>query len=91
MYKRQAYTPTNCGERTAFFKAVSEGEREFTRIAIVGGKDGEMSAPSPCGVCLQVMAEFCEAEEFEVVMAESEEDYTVKRLIELLPYGFSLN
>lgn len=86
-----AYTPTNCGERTAFFKAVSEGEREFTRIAIVGGKDGEMSAPSPCGVCLQVMAEFCEAEEFEVVMAESEEDYTVKRLIELLPYGFSLN
>lgn len=86
-----AYTPTNCGERTAFFKAVSEGEREFTRIAIVGGKDGEMSAPSPCGVCLQVIAEFCEAEEFEVVMAESEEDYTVKRLIELLPYGFSLN
>lgn len=86
-----AYTPTNCGERTAFFKALSEGEREFTRIAIVGGKDGEMSAPSPCGVCLQVMAEFCEAEEFEVVMAESEEDYTVKRLIELLPYGFSLN
>lgn len=86
-----AYTPTNCGERTAFFKAVSEGEREFTRIAIVGGKDGEMSAPSPCGVCLQVMAEFCDAEEFEIVMAESEEDYTVKRLIELLPYGFSLN
>lgn len=86
-----AYTPTNCGERTAFFKAVSEGEREFTRIAIVGGKDGEMSAPSPCGVCLQVMAEFCEAAAFEVVMAESEEEYTVKKLIELLPCGFSLN
>lgn len=86
-----AYTPTNCGERTAFFKAVSDGEREFSRIAIVGGKDGEMSAPAPCGVCLQVMAEFCEAGTFEVVMAKSEEDYTVRKLADLLPYGFSLN
>lgn len=86
-----AYTPTNCGERTAFFKAVSDGEREFSRIAIVGGKDGEMSAPAPCGVCLQVMAEFCEAGRFEVVMAKSEKDYTVRKLADLLPYGFSLN
>lgn len=52
------YTPTNCAERTAFFKAVSEGKREFVRIAIVGGRQGEMAAPSPCGVCLQVMASF---------------------------------
>lgn len=85
-----AYTPTNCGERTAFFKAVSEGERDFAAIAIVGGKEGESVAPAPCGVCLQVMAEFCKAEEFEVIMAKSEEDYTVKKLGELLPYGFSL-
>lgn len=85
-----AYTPTNCGERTAFFKAVSEGERDFAAIAIVGGKEGESVAPSPCGVCLQVMAEFCKADEFEVIMAKSEEDYTVKKLGDLLPYGFSL-
>ena len=85
-----AYTPTNCGERTAFFKAVSEGERDFAAIAIVGGKEGESVAPAPCGVCLQVMAEFCKADEFEVIMAKSEEDYTVKKLGELLPYGFSL-
>lgn len=86
-----AYTPTNCGERTAFFKALSEGEREFVRIAIVGGKEGEMAAPSPCGVCLQVMAEFCEAETFEIIMAKSENEYTVKKLMDLLPYGFSLS
>lgn len=85
-----AYTPTNCGERTAFFKAVSEGERDFAAIAIVGGKEGESVAPAPCGVCLQVMAEFCKADEFEVIMAKSEEDYTVKKLGDLLPYGFSL-
>lgn len=85
-----AFTPTNCGERTAFFKAVSEGEREFECIAIVGGKEGEMTAPSPCGVCLQVMAEFCDAETFEVIMAKSEDEYTVKKLSSLLPYGFSL-
>lgn len=85
-----AYTPTNCGERTAFFKAVSEGERDFVAIAIVGGKEGESVAPAPCGVCLQVMAEFCKAEEFEVIMAKSEEDYTVKKLGDLLPCGFSL-
>ena len=85
-----AYTPANCGERTAFFKAISEGRREFCRIAIVGGKEGEMVAPSPCGVCLQVMAEFCEADQFEIVMARSADDYTVRKLAELLPNSFSL-
>ena len=85
-----AYSPTNCAERTAFFKAVSEGQRQFTRIAIVGGKEGEMVSPSPCGVCLQVMAEFCDVHRFEIVMAKNEEEYTVKRLEELLPYSFSL-
>ena len=85
-----AFTPTNCAERTAFFKAVSEGKRDFVKIAIVGGKRGEMTAPAPCGVCLQVMSEFCKADEFEIVMAKSEEDYSSKRLSELLPSSFSL-
>jgi cytidine deaminase len=87
-----AYSPTNCAERTAFFKAVSEGEREFVRIAIVGGKreQDSMTATSPCGVCLQVMAEFCNPDSFEVVMAKSEKDYTVKKLGELLPCAFKL-
>lgn len=85
-----SFSPTNCAERTAFFKAVSEGQRKFRRIAIVGGKEGEMVAPSPCGVCLQVMAEFCEADTFEIIMARSEEDYTVRKLAELLPHSFSL-
>lgn len=85
-----SFSPTNCAERTAFFKAVSEGQRDFRRIAIVGGKEGEMVAPSPCGVCLQVMAEFCEAAQFEIIMARSEDDYTVRKLAELLPNSFSL-
>lgn len=85
-----SFSATNCAERTAFFKAVSEGQREFRRIAIVGGKEGEMVAPSPCGVCLQVMAEFCEAAQFEIIMARSEDDYTVRKLAELLPNSFSL-
>ena len=85
-----AYTPSNCAERTAFFKAVSEGKRDFCRIAIVGGHEGEMVAPSPCGVCLQVMQEFCDPEIFEIVMAKSETEYTTKKLKEMLPYGFEL-
>lgn len=85
-----SYSPTNCAERTAIFKAVSEGQREFVRIAIVGGREGEMTAPAPCGVCLQVMAEFCRADSFEVVMAKNTEEYTIKYLRELLPNSFSL-
>lgn len=85
-----SFTPTNCAERTAFFKAVSEGRRQFRRIAIVGGKEEEMTAPAPCGVCLQVMAEFCEADTFEIIMAKGEDEATVKKLKDMLPYGFSL-
>ena len=88
--ENSAFSPTNCAERTAFFKAVSEGKRDFVKIAIVGGKKGEMTAPAPCGVCLQVMSEFCKADEFEIVMAKSEEDYSSKTLSELLPSSFSL-
>ncbi len=84
-----AYTPTNCAERTAFFKAVSEGEREFKGIAIVGGpKEGAMQYAFPCGVCRQVMMEFCNPESFQIIVAKSENNYKVFLLEELLPKGF---
>lgn len=85
-----AYTPSNCAERTAFFKAVSEGIREFHAIAIVGGHQdqSELDMSYPCGVCRQVMEEFCNPEEFLVIVARSKEEYQVYKLKELLPYGF---
>lgn len=84
-----AYTPTNCGERTAFFKAVSEGERSFRAICIVGGMDGvPTDYTAPCGVCRQVMMEFCSPEEFEIILARGVEDYQVYKLKDLLPCGF---
>lgn len=84
-----AYAPTNCAERTAFFKAVSEGVRGFRAICVVGGPEGRLNSYTPpCGVCRQVMMEFCRPEEFEIILAKSEEDYTVYTLKELLPQGF---
>lgn len=84
-----AYTPTNCAERTAFFKAVSEGEREFQAICVVGGKDGVLTEyVAPCGVCRQVMMEFCNPETFQIILATSEEQYEIFTLKELLPLGF---
>lgn len=84
-----AYSPTNCAERTAFFKAVSEGKREFDAIAIVGAKDGIITDYcSPCGVCRQVMMEFCNPKRFFVILAKSEEDYWIYTLEDLLPMGF---
>lgn len=84
-----AYTPTNCAERTAFFKAVSEGEREFKAIIIVGGKDGVVTDyTAPCGVCRQVMMEFCNPNEFKIIIAKNENDYKEYSLKELLPMGF---
>lgn len=85
-----AYTPTNCAERTAFFKAVSEGQREFTAIAIVGGAEDskKLSVCSPCGVCRQVMMEFCDPDAFEIILGTSPEDYQVYTLKEFLPLGF---
>lgn len=86
-----AYGPTNCAERTAFFKAVSEGVKEFSAIAIVGGLENETDLFSgyafPCGVCRQVMREFCDSE-FEIVVARSTDDYKVYTLGELLPESF---
>lgn len=84
-----AYTPTNCAERTAFFKAVSEGEQHFAAICIVGGKDGKLTDyTSPCGVCRQVMMEFCEPERFKIILATDHEHYRIYTLKELLPEGF---
>lgn len=88
--ENSAFTPTNCAERTAFFKAVSEGVRDFKMIAIVGGKGGNIEDYCrPCGVCRQVMAEFCDPEEFQIIMAKSVEDYQICTLAELLPGAFS--
>ena len=85
-----AYTPSNCAERTAFFKAVYDGKREFDCIAVAGGKAGE--APdqycAPCGVCRQVMMEFCDPETFEIILVRSAEDCRILKLKELLPHGF---
>ena len=85
-----AYGPSNCAERTAFFKAVSEGMREFAAIAIVGSPAGEAVTQYayPCGVCRQVMREFCEPSQFRIIVAKSEEDYRMMTLAELLPEGF---
>lgn len=84
-----SYTPTNCAERTAYFKAVSEGHKEFLAIAIVGGKDGVLTDfCSPCGVCRQVMMEFCDPKSFLIILAKSEEEYQLYTLEEMLPLGF---
>lgn len=85
-----SYTPTNCAERTAFFKAVSEGEREFSAIAIVGGPAGAPPADFcyPCGVCRQVMAEFCDRD-FKVYIAKSESEIREYSLDEIIPFAFT--
>ena len=84
-----AYTPTNCAERTAFFKAVSEGVRDFEAICIVGGPEGQLNDYTPpCGVCRQVMMEFCSPKEFQIILAKGKEDYKIYRLEELMPQGF---
>lgn len=89
-----SYGATNCGERTAFFQAVQEGERSFRAIVIVGGKreegleDCQVSDYAyPCGICRQVMQEFCDAD-FKIIVARSLSDYRVYTLGELLPFGF---
>ena len=84
-----AYTPTNCAERTAFFKAVSEGDRDFSAIAIVGYKDkGKLKKDvycAPCGVCRQVMGEFCNPKEFLIYLSDGEniKTYTLEQLLPL--------
>ena len=82
-----ALSMTNCAERTAFFKAISEGEREFEAIAVVGGKDDLILCP-PCGACRQVMQEFCD-KDFKIILFDGK-DEDVYTLEELLPLGFKL-
>ena len=82
-----AYSPTNCAERTALFKAVSEGEREFTAIAIVGGMDETIADfCAPCGVCRQVLAEFCD-KDFRLVLGNPD-NLKVYSFEEILPFAF---
>ncbi|MCQ2599768.1 MAG: cytidine deaminase [Treponema sp.] len=84
-----AYGPSNCAERTAFFKAVSEGVKQFDAIMIVGGPNGQIKDYCPpCGVCRQVMMEFCNPDEFKILLAKSEDDIVEYTLKELLPLGF---
>ena len=85
-----AYTPTNCAERTAFFKAVSEGERRFAAIAVAGGKTGGPPRDycPPCGVCRQVMMEFCDPDQFRIVLTKSSGERKILTLRDLLPFGF---
>lgn len=91
--ENSGYTATNCAERTAFFRAIYDGERAFEKIAIVGGFEGgeadELCAP--CGVCRQVMDEFCDPDTFVIVMANGKDAYVEKTLGELFPYGFGLS
>lgn len=83
-------SPTVCAERTAFFKAISEGKTNFEAIAVVGAPDGaeQFDYVSPCGVCRQVMQEFCDENTFKIVLAKSVNDFIVIELKDLLPMSF---
>ena len=84
-----AFGPTVCAERVAVFKAVSEGEREFSKIAVVGGKGGIINGIfAPCGVCRQVLREFCQ-DDFEILLGEREDSFKKVTLKDLLPLSFS--
>lgn len=91
--ENSAYSPILCAERTAFAKAVSEGQREFIALAVVGGPEEEQPPLSnytaPCGVCRQWMQEFCPAD-MPVLLGRSDADYRLHTCGELLPFGFSL-
>lgn len=84
------FTPTVCAERTAFFKAIYDGERDFEKIAVVGGIGDEKADQlcAPCGVCRQVMMEFCDPNAFRIVMANGKGACVELLLKDLLPYGF---
>ena len=83
-----AFGPSICAERVAFFKAISEGEKNFSKIAVVGGKNGIISsATPPCGVCRQVMREFC-SDDFEILIVRENENYDKVLLKDLLPQSF---
>ncbi len=85
-----SYGASNCAERTAFFRALYEGEQDFQAIAIVGKREdrGEFEFCAPCGICRQVMMEFCDPKAFQIILARTPEDYQIYTLDELLPVGF---
>lgn len=84
-----AFSPTICAERVAVFKAISDGEKKFSKIAVVGGKNGVINGIfAPCGVCRQVLREFCK-DDFQIILGESKEEYKVVTLKDLLPLSFS--
>lgn len=90
--ENSGYSATNCAERTAFFKAVSEGETEFEKIAVVGGNAQDktpVDCCAPCGICRQVMREFCESN-FEIIIAKTENDFKTATLADLLPMSFDI-
>ena len=90
--ENSAHSPTNCAERTAFFCAVAMGKNKFTAIAVAGWpKDGPPGCAYPCGVCRQVMVEFCNPKTFRILVGTSGEDYTVYTLEDLLPHSFGLS
>lgn len=84
-----SFGASNCAERTAIFKAVSQGKKDFVAIAVVGGKGEAADYCPPCGICLQVMAEFCDPEKFCVILSNSNENSRVYFLKELLPAAFT--
>lgn len=88
--ENSSFTPTVCAERTAFFKAISEGVKEFEKIAVVGGKDELSEYCPPCGVCRQVMIEFCDPDRFQILLGNSPENYRIYTLAELMPLSFKL-
>ena len=84
-----AFSPTVCAERVAFFKAISEGEKKFLKIAVAGGKNGEINGIfAPCGVCRQVMREFCH-DDFTLILGKSDTEFDICTLKDLLPLSFS--
>lgn len=85
-----AHTPSNCAERTAFFRAVFDGHRDFVAIAVVGGPEGEAPASicPPCGVCRQVMMEWCDPATFKIVLGNGDEEPIERTLEQMLPFGF---
>ena len=87
--ENSSFSATNCAERTAFFKAISEGEKDFEAIAVVGGLKGKISDFTyPCGICRQVMSEFC-GKDFKIIVAKSEKDFRVHTISELFPFPFT--
>ena len=85
-----AYTPSNCAERTAFFRAVFEGRRDFVAIAVVGGPEGEVPTAwcTPCGVCRQVIREWCDPATFRIVLGKADAAPREYLLQDILPMGF---